>query len=590
MIRFIKSIRWIIKRNWWKYLLVLFLGITIAILNLFPARIIGNLTQSIKNNNITEDYLIYKILIPFLSVSFLIYAVQVVRKDCMNLLSTSIYHLLHERYMGTILKQDGVFFERFQSGDLLSRALGDINTVKFSAGNRLINIFVEILTVIVLFIAMVYINPILAIACFIPLTLILFSNMFLKALVQNNWKKVRIKQAEMSNVVLESITNVKTIRAYSKEEENYQKNLKYSEEAYKVEVKNLKINVIFNPLFQFIVTISTLICFALGAYFYYKGYIKDLSDLVTFNIYLGMFQSPLSRIGMMITAFYQSLISADRLNEIYESESKVANGNIELEEIDEIEFKDFYFTYPDNKNDSLNGINLKIKKGETIGIVGRTGCGKSTLIRQFLRQYPTNNNSIFINGIPIEKYDKESIRKNMSYVPQEHVLFARSVYDNVLMGNQYASRDMVELACKLADFDKDIEYLYDGLDSIVGEYGVTLSGGQKQRLGIARALLRNSEVLILDDSLSAVDGKTEANIISNLKKYRSDKTNIIVCHRLSAVKHADKIIVLDNGRIVEEGSHKELMDYNGWYKTQYLVQDMTDEAHKVKEVHDYEEE
>lgn len=574
MFKFIKSVTWIIKKNWWKYLLVLFFGICIAILNLFPARIVGNLTSGIEKGIVTKDFLIYDILIPFLSIVVLIYAIQIIRRDFMNILTTSIYHMLHKRYMGSILEQDGTFFENFQTGDLLSRALGDINQVKFSAGNRLLNIFVELLTVVVTFVAMIIINPILAVCCFIPLSSILIANILLKAKVQKNFKKVREKNAEMSNVVLESITNVRTIRAYSKEEDNFKKNLKYSKAAYETEVKNLKINIIFQPLFQFIVAISTLICFSLGAYFYYKGYIKELSDLVTFNMYLALFQSPLTRIGNMINNFYQSLISAERLNEIYDSKSNVKEGNLEIDELSNVEFKNFTFKYPSDNKDRIKGLDLKIEKGMTIGIVGRTGAGKSTLVRQLVRQYPTIDETLYINGRPIEEYKKSSIRNHIAYVPQEHVLFSRSVKENVSMGKENPTDDEINNAIKLADFDKDVLYLANGLETTVGEYGVTLSGGQKQRLGIARALLRDASILILDDSLSAVDGKTEANIISNLQKYRKGKSNIIVCHRMSAVEQADLILVMDKGLVIERGNHHELMELNGWYAKQYKTQKM----------------
>ena len=183
--------------------------------------------------------------------------------------------------------------------------------------------------------------------------------------------------------------------------------------------------------------------------------------------------------------------------------------------------------------------------------------------------------AIYINGIEIAEYNKESIRERISYVPQEHVLFSRSVYDNVKLGKKNAKKEEISRAIALADFEKDVENLVDGLNTIVGEYGVTLSGGQKQRLGIARALLKDQDVLILDDSLSAVDGKTEANIIKSLKEFRSNKSNIIVCHRLSAVMHADNIIVLDKGEIIERGNHEKLMALKGWYYEQFNNQKMT---------------
>ena len=573
MFKFIKSMSWFIKKNWWRYLLVIFFGIILAFLNVLPVRIIGSLTKAIEEGNVTREYLIYDVMIPYICIVVGIYLDSVIKRTCQNRLTTTLYYALHDRYMKSILSQDGHFFERFQSGDLLIRAIGDINTVKFSGGNRLLNIFLDFVTVIVAFIELIMIDYLLAIICFIPLTLILVSNMLLKAKVQKNWRFVREKSSEMGNVVLESITNVRTIRAYSKEDDNYNKNLEYSKTVYEVEKSNLKINVIFQPLFQFIVGFSTLLCLAFGGYFYYIGRIAEVSMLVSFTLYLGLFQAPLTRMGAMINNFYQSLISAERLNEVYNSISGVVvTNNIKCEKIDKIEFKNFRFNYPNEDKEILKGINLVINKGETIGVVGKTGSGKTTLIRQLERQYPIMFDGLFINNLPVEEYNKESIRERVAYVPQEHVLFSRSVYDNVKLGKKNAKKEEIANAVKLADFEKDIENLTDGMNTIVGEYGVTLSGGQKQRLGIARALLKNQDVLILDDSLSAVDGQTEANIIDNLKKFRSDKTNIIVCHRLSAVMHSDLIIVLENGVIVERGNHEELMNLKGWYYEQFLNQ------------------
>jgi ATP-binding cassette subfamily B protein len=251
-----------------------------------------------------------------------------------------------------------------------------------------------------------------------------------------------------------------------------------------------------------------------------------------------------------------------------------------LRKIDTIEFKNLSFKY--DKDDlfyALDNINITLNKGMTLGIVGKTGSGKSTLAEQLLRNYPIFSGELLINGTKVEEFTKESIRENISMVPQEHILFTRSVKDNILIGseNLTAPDEYIDQVLEDADFKKDIYSLSHGLDTIVGEYGVTLSGGQKQRLSIARAFMKNAELLILDDSLSAVDGQTESNIIKNIVDKRSNKTNIIISHRLTAVKHADEIIVLDHGKIVERGTHEELMANKKWYYTQYNEQLMNKE-------------
>ena len=579
MFKFLKSMMWYIKPNWWRYVIVVIFGLLNGLSTLLPPTIIARLTDAIEKDILTQNMLIFEILLPFIGSVFLIYLCATSMRLSQNRLTTSLYYALHKKYMESIMVQDAYFFEDFKAGDLLTRALGDINQVKFSAGNRLLKIFTESMTVLITFIALLFINRILALFCFLPLTLIFVSNILLKRIVKKNWLLVRQKHSEMGNKVLESITNVRTIRAFSKEEEDYNENIKYSDAAYYVEKNNLKVNVIFQPLFQFIVGVSTVICYGLGAYYYSIGQIT-LSQLVKFVMYLNQFQAPLTAIGNLVNNFYQSMVSAERLNEVYYSKSRVIDlpNATNVDSLTALEFKDFSFKYKDDTFYALKNINLKIEQGKTIGIVGKTGSGKSTLVRQLVRQLPAESDHIILNGKTIDNYNKESVRKIVSYVPQEHVLFSRSVYDNVKLGKEDATKEEIENAIKLADFEKDIKNLANGLDTIVGEYGVTLSGGQKQRLAIARAFLKNSDILILDDSLSAVDGKTEANIIDTINSYRKDKTNIIIAHRLSAVMQADEIIVLDNGTITESGTHSELMKKKGWYYTQFKNQQMNKES------------
>lgn len=582
MLKFIKSLWWFIGKYWHRYIFIVIVGLFLTVLNLAPGYIVKILTQALDENNLSLDILLYKVVIPYLVVILIIYIVTTTKRVLQNRLKVRLYYALQVKYMENILVQDATFFERFQSGDLLTRALGDVKAVNFSGGNRLLNIFLETMTVCVTLGAMIYIEWSLALLCFIPLSLIFVTNIVLKAKVKRNWQLVREKSSLMGNVILESITNVRTIRAFSKEDENYQKNLKYSDDTYDVEKANLKINVIFQPMFQSIVAVALIIAYGLGGYYYIIDKIT-IPELVQFILYLNLFQAPLTNIGNMINNFYQSLISADRLNEIYDSKSRVVDKkNQSIDEIKTIEFRDFSFRYEGDNDDVLKNIDLKITEGQTLGIVGKTGSGKSTLVRQLVRQLPIESGKLFINGKEIEDFNQQNVRRHVGYVPQEHILFSRSVLKNVLIGDSLATQEEVNEAVMLADFEKDIEVLANGYDTIVGEYGVTLSGGQKQRLAIARAFLKNADVLIMDDSLSAVDGKTEANIIHSLKQYRSKRTNIIVAHRLSAVMHADLIIVMDNGEIVERGTHEELMAKKGWYYEQFIAQQMEEGENNEK--------
>lgn len=585
MFGFLKRMFWFIKKNWYFYVLILIVGILISLLNLLPANVIASLTGHIEDNDVDVNFILLNILGYYLVVMFLIYIVSTTKRVLQNRLKVRLFYALQVRYMENILVQDASFFERFQSGDLLTRALGDVKSVNFSGSTRLLNIMLEFITIVVTFTAMMIISVPLTLLSVIPLPIIFFTNFYLKRKVKRNWTLVREKSSLMGNVILESITNVRTIRAFSKEEESYQKNLKYSKDVYEMEKRNLKLSVLFQPIFNSVTAVSTIIAYAIGSYYIIHNNL-DINMFVKFTVYLGMLASPLTNIGNLLNNFYQSLISAERLNEVYDSKSSVVDEEESrpLNHIKTIEFKDFSFKYQGDNFNALNDIDLTIKEGQTLGIVGKTGSGKSTLVRQLVRQLPIITGTLFINGEKIEDFKQETIRERVSYVPQEHILFSRSVYDNVKLGSTTdANEEEVLNAVALADFSKDIAALPEGLKTIVGEYGVTLSGGQKQRLAIARAFLKNSDILILDDSLSAVDGTTEANIINSLKHFRSGKTNIIVAHRLSAVMGADLIIVLDHGEIVERGTHEELMAKKGWYYHQFISQQMDDEEDLTNE-------
>ena len=581
MFNFIKEMWWFVKKNLYFYIPIFFLGVIQALICLVPAYIIGDFTAQVTAHTLTRQYMIWKIGVLSVSTAIGIYLITTTKRVIQNRLKVKLFYALQVRYMENIIIQDATFFENFQSGDLLTRALGDVKSVNFSGGNRLLNISFEVTVIIVNVIAMIMINPILTLVSVLPLSLIFVTNIILKVKVKRNWKEVRDAASQMGNVVLESITNVRTIRAFSEEENNYHKNLVESKNVYDIERKNLKINVVFQPIFQSITAVSLMISYAVAANMLIKGSVQGFSValFIQFIVYLNNLASPLTNIGNMLTNFYQSIISLERLNEIYNSKSVIIDipNAKELDEVKKVEFKDVSFTYPHDKEPVLNHINLILKEGQTLGIVGKTGSGKSTLVRQLMRQFPITDGKILINDIDIRDYKKESVRSRIGYVPQEHMLFSRSVFKNVRLGNSAHEVDTEDVykAIDMADFRKDIVNLPEGLDTIVGEYGVTLSGGQKQRLSIARAFMKNADIMILDDSLSAVDGKTEANIIKNLNEYRSGRTNIIVAHRLSAVMQADNIIVLDGGRIIEEGTHNELMALHGFYHDLFIEQQMT---------------
>ncbi|HEL2461360.1 TPA: ABC transporter ATP-binding protein, partial [Streptococcus suis] len=318
--------------------------------------------------------------------------------------------------------------------------------------------------------------------------------------------------------------------------------------------------------------LSTIFVLLMGAQAVRAGQLT-LGQVIALQLYVGSLLEPFWTLADFILVYQTGKTSFEKLQELIETGDDLeADGSKEIAELSSISFKNYSFSYPQAERTSLQDINWTLKAGQTVGIVGKTGSGKTTLVRQFLRQYPIGQGNFFINHQSVLDFKRSSIEEKIGYVPQEHILFSRSVGENIALGKVASSSEEIEQAIATAAFSQDLKRMSDGLDTMIGERGVSISGGQKQRISIARAFLREPDLLILDDSLSAVDARTERQIIQNIQKERAGKTNVIVTHRLSAVNHADWVLVLDEGRIVEEGRPADLLAQRGWYYEQYQRQ------------------
>ena len=472
------------------------------------------------------------------------------------------YDIQHDIYGHT-----PVFFNKFSIGEVISRSTNDItNYIAPLFGYGILLIFDGI--IYNLFISILIFNKsnfIYLLLIHIPLVIQTIYLVSRRKVQEKYYNKMAKTMDEITEETLENVKGIRVIRAYSlldKVRNSFVGKLRSyarSNEEY------MKKTLVYQPLNTVSLATSYIIAVACGFYFINLG-TMTLGELISVCVVIGMIQWPYIALSELVIMIIEVRQATKRVLEISDRKADVNNDLAEsnFEFNSSIEFKDFNFSYEDN-NHVLEDINFTINKGETIGVVGKTGSGKTTFIKQLLRLYPIEENTLLLDGKGIERYYDYTVREKIGYAPQEYQLFSKSIKENVLF-YRYDLEDRLDEVLEQADIKKDISRFKDGIDTLVGENGLSLSGGQKQRLGIARALLSNPEILILDDSLSAVDSNTEKTIIENIKKTRKGKTNIIVAHRISAVRHADKIVVLDNGKILNFGTHDELLEKCPWYK------------------------
>lgn len=479
-----------------------------------------------------------------------------------------------------IYRHTPVFFNRFSIGEVISRSTNDIsNYIAQAFGYGVLLVFDGIIYNI--FISVLIFNKsnlIYLLLIHIPLVIQTIYLVSRRGIQEKYYNKMAKTMDQITEETLENVKGIRVIRAYSlldKVRNSFVEKLRsYS----KSNEKYMKKTLIYQPLNTISAAISYVLAVACGFYFINSG-MMTIGELISVCVVIGMLQWPYIAISELVIIIIEIRQATKRVLEISDRKPEVNNdlAEYDFEFNNSIEFKNFNFSY-DDKN-VLENINFKINKGETVGIVGKTGSGKTTLIKQLLRLYPVKRDTLLLDNRGIEKYYDYSVREKMGYAPQEYQLFSKTIKENILFYRENLENNL-EQALILSDIKKDIESFKDGINTLVGENGISLSGGQKQRLGIARAILANPDILILDDSLSAVDANTEKTIIENIKNHRQGKTNIIVSHRISAIRHADKILVLENGKVLNEGTHSELLAKCTWYKELDEYQNKEVEQHE----------
>ena len=468
---------------------------------------------------------------------------------------------------------DQLFYKKNRTGDLMNRISEDVSKVRMYYGPVLMYGTNAIILFIVIISYMFSVAPKLTIYSLIPLPILSIFIYKISDLINKKSTKVQESLSDLSTYSQESFSGISVLKSFNIQDLIFNKFDKYAFESFKNNLSLAKIQAWFFPIILFLIGLSNLIVIFIGGKEYIDGNI-EIGVVAEFIIYVNMLTWPVTLVGWVTSIVKQAEASQKRINEFLDSKSSLKNGNLKItkNQTKDIIFKNVSFEYDQTGIKIFNSFNLKIEEGKTLGIVGKVGSGKTSLLDLISRIYDPSSGDIFIGDKNLKSLELNELRRNISYVPQNNFLFSESIQKNIEFGNPSATKDEVKRAALLSEIDSEILKFKKGYETILGERGVTLSGGQVQRLSIARSFIKDSEIYLFDDCFSSLDSDTEEKIIKNLNTNFKGKTLLIVSHRVSCVKNADKIIVLEKGSIIQDGNHNDLIKNEGFYKDLYLKQ------------------
>lgn len=566
---------WFFKQRKKQYLIGILMLLFVAFLQLLPPKIIGYVVDEISQKTLTTEFLV-KWLVVLALASIGMYVLRYYWR--IMIFGSSIYlaRQLRENLFRHFTKMSPSFYQKKRVGDLMAHATNDLSAVQQTAGAGVLTLVDSLATGGFVIAAMaITINWKLTLIALLPLPLMAILTSYYGKLLHQRFRYAQEAFSNLNDKSQESISGVKVIKTFGQENEDTKDFVRLSEEVVDKNIRVAKVDALFDPTISLVVGM----CFFLSIVFGTRYILADemsIGDLFAFTSYLGLLVWPMLAFGWLFNIVERGRASYDRIKNLMDEKIEIDDipDAVNVKPEGDIHFHIEDFKFPGDDRSALHNVDFTLKRGETLGIVGKTGSGKTAILKLLMREFEGYTGNILYGDFSIDTYKKRSLREAIGYVPQDHFLFSTTVAGNIAFANANATIEEVQEAARLAYIHEDILHFTNGYNTIVGERGVSLSGGQKQRISIARALMMEPELLILDDSLSAVDAKTEEAILEALKAKRSDETTIITSHRLSAIQHAHQIIVMNDGTIVEKGSHEELMELQGIYYEMYQLQQL----------------
>ncbi|EOX4413174.1 ABC transporter transmembrane domain-containing protein [Vibrio alginolyticus] len=566
------QLRWYFQQKWRHYVGSILLFAVISALQLVPPKAVGIIVDGVVDNTLDTNTLILW-LSGLTVLIFTIYGCRILWRIWLFGASWELGTILRNRLYRHLSTQPPRFFERYKTGDLMARGTNDVRNIVMTAGEGVLTAADSLITGIAVLIIMVtQVSWKLTVMALLPMPFLAIIIFFIVRILHQRFRVAQEAFSTMSDMTQESLNGVRMLRAFGLENQEQQRFEEVVDDTGEKNIAVARVDARFDPAIQLTIGLSFLLSVAAGAYLVDKGEMT-LGDLTAFTMYLGLMIWPMLAFAFLFNILERGSAAWNRLQEIFDEKPEIISGNKPIENKPlplKIDIDDFHWS--SDLPPALTEVNIELEPGKMLGVAGPVGSGKSTLLTLLLRQHDLENGSIKFGDVEIKDALLPQWRNRFAVVNQSPFLFSKSIFDNIALGNPNAEKEEVYRAAKLACIHDDIEKFPEGYQTEVGEKGITLSGGQKQRIAIARAMLLNAQVLVLDDALSAVDGRTEHQILKNLETHYRDQALIVIAHRLTALEAADEIIVLNHGHITERGQHSALLAHKGWYAEMFEYQ------------------